>query len=289
LKECIFTDTKAILATKHGKEQAVAPVFGHRLDLLVEPANDLDTDVLGTFTGETKRIGDMKETVRRKADMALQNSDLNIAIATEGSFGPSPVFPSVPLHIECMIFKDRSSGFELLVFEESLDTNFDHIIAADIADIDHFLTKTGFPEHGLIMKPQGEEYGQINADLIAKGVQDHESIQEQFNRLIALSPSGNVHIETDMRAHMNPSRMEVIRTLSEKMCDRLLSQCPSCSTPGWGMVDTEKGLPCEQCGYHTQMVRYVIFGCVSCDHKEKKGRPDGIAFATPGMCPNCNP
>lgn len=289
MKGRIFTDTRAILATKHGKEQAVAPVFGQRLDLLVEPAKGLDTDQLGTFTGERKRVGDMKETVRLKADMALKNSDLNIAIATEGSFGPSPVFPSVPLHIECMIIKDRSSDFELLVFEESLDTNFDHMIISDIADVDGFLSKVGFPEHGLIMKPHFEDHKLPNADHIVKGVQDSETIEEQFSRLTAISPSGEVHIETDMRAHMNPTRMQVIHNLSEKMCDRLLTRCPSCSTPGWGMVDTEKGLPCEQCGYHTQMVRYVIYGCVKCDHEEKKGRPDGIAFATPGTCPNCNP
>lgn len=270
----------------HGKDQAVAPVFGERLDLLVDVAEGLDTDSLGTFTGEVKRFGDMAQTVRQKARAALSGSGYTIGIATEGSFGPSPVFPTVPLHTECMIFLDTGMDLELLMFEESLDTNFAHLLTSDLRSADAFLKKAGFPEHGIILKPGRP----TNKDVtIVKGVKDRQLLEDSFQRLSALSEDRSVHLEADMRAHMNPSRMKVIRDLAEKMCDRLMSACPSCNTPGWGAVDTEKGLPCESCGFKTQMVRYLIFGCTKCSHREKKGRPDGIAFAGAGSCPVCNP
>ena len=43
---------RAVLATMHGKEAAIAPVLLERLGLAVSTAPDLDSDALGTFTGE---------------------------------------------------------------------------------------------------------------------------------------------------------------------------------------------------------------------------------------------
>lgn len=289
MKESFFTGKTALLATKHGKEQAVAPIFGQRLDVSVIVSPGLDTDLLGTFTGEVKRTGDMKETVRKKAQMALENSPYHIAIATEGSFGPSPVFPAVPLHVECMIFVDKSLDLELILFEESVDTNFAHLKTSKKEQIDPFLSGIGFPEHAVIMKPALFQGKMSQDEYIIKGIQDRESVVLAFDKLRVQSLNGQVHLETDMRAHVNPSRMEVIKTLTGKMCDRLLTHCLSCNTPGFGLISTEKGLPCEQCGFKTEMVRYLIHGCQKCDYTEKKGRPDGIAFASPGGCAICNP
>lgn len=53
---------------------------------------------------------------------------------------------------------------------------------------------------------------------------------------------GRVLLETDMRAHCNPTRMAAIRQLSFLLVRRLSSLCPSCGAPGWAVVDSEPGL-----------------------------------------------
>lgn len=56
-----------------------------------------------------------------------------------------------------------------------------------------------------------------------------------------------------------------------------------------GQVDVETGLRCEWCGGPSLMVRYQIFGCVACDHLDRRARSDGLSHADPGQCPECNP
>lgn len=51
-----YQGRRATLATKHGKLALIGPVMFRRLGLEVETA-DVDTDVLGTFSGEVPRQG----------------------------------------------------------------------------------------------------------------------------------------------------------------------------------------------------------------------------------------
>ena len=55
------------LASRHGKERAIAPVLKERLDLSIIVPEHLDTDALGTFTGEVDRPGDMTEWSNKNA------------------------------------------------------------------------------------------------------------------------------------------------------------------------------------------------------------------------------
>ena len=70
----LFAGRKLIIATKHKKEQVIAPVLSKALH--VECVNDptLDTDMLGTFTGEIERIDDVLLTARNKCRMAMETS-----------------------------------------------------------------------------------------------------------------------------------------------------------------------------------------------------------------------
>ena len=54
----------AALATRHGKEAAVAPAMAEALGLEIMVPAELDTDSLGTFTGELPRPASMRETAR---------------------------------------------------------------------------------------------------------------------------------------------------------------------------------------------------------------------------------
>lgn len=46
-----------VIATRHGKEAVLAPILENALGLRITVPPDLDTDVLGTFSGEVPRLG----------------------------------------------------------------------------------------------------------------------------------------------------------------------------------------------------------------------------------------
>lgn len=92
-----------------------------------------------------------------------------------------------------------------------------------------------------------------------------------------------------MRAQFNPSRMEVIKELAEKLAQRLKAVCPQCQTPGWGTIRYEGGLPCRCCGVETKIIKANILGCIRCHHEQRVLRDDGLIEAEPGNCPDCNP
>jgi hypothetical protein len=96
-------------------------------------------------------------------------------------------------------------------------------------------------------------------------------------------------LETDMRAHMNPTRMTAIRALAGRLAARLAALCPDCGAPGWGQVDLLRGLPCSSCNQPTQGVMAIIDGCTVCQHRETRPRPDGVTAASPASCDWCNP
>lgn len=92
-----------------------------------------------------------------------------------------------------------------------------------------------------------------------------------------------------MRAHMNSTHMEVIKGLADSFAKRLATPCPLCYNPGWGVVDTQKGLESEVCGSETEMVKSEVFGCPKCLHKENRARQDGLPLADLQYCGWCNP
>ena len=124
---------------------------------------------------------------------------------------------------------------------------------------------------------------------VAKGVREPGALTEAIAEAAGLSEDGKALVGTDMRAHMNPTRMATLGRLAEQLAERLSCACPDCDAPGFGLVDTQTGLPCEWCGGPSVLVRSRIFGCASCDYRESRPRPDGLEHADPGKCPACNP
>ena len=81
------------LATMHGKERAIAPPFRRVIGAEVVVAPNLDTDELGTFSGEVPRPDALVETALLKAEMVFRGSDVDCALASEGSYGPIDRLP----------------------------------------------------------------------------------------------------------------------------------------------------------------------------------------------------
>lgn len=275
----------AVLATMHGKEAAIAPVFHRRLGLEVATAPGLDTDALGTFTGEVPRVGTIREAAIAKAGLGMRATGMTIGLASEGSYGPHPHIPFIPGGVELMVMVDDMRG--IVVAEHLIDDApaIAHVFAEAGDDLGPFLDRIGFPHHALIVKPAE---GDGDAPII-KGIRNRSELYQAVATCSARSRDGRALVQTDMRAHMNPTRMATLSRLASALAARLASLCPACGAPGYGQVDVETGLPCEWCGAPSVMVRHAILGCVACAHRETRPRADGKTHADPGHCPQCNP
>ena len=281
-----YARQRAVLATMHGKEAAIVPAFQERLELTVETPSAIDTDALGTFTGEIPRAGTIREAAIAKARLGMAATGLSIGIASEGSYGPHPHVPFIPGGVELMVLVDDGRG--IVVSEYLIDDApvYEHVVAAEIGDLRTFLDHIRFPDHAVIVRPHEPDDGSV---LIHKGLRTAEALENALETSTLRSRDNRALIQTDMRAHMNPTRMASIGRLARALCDRLATPCPACGAPGYGQIDVETGLPCEWCGAPSIMVRYQIFGCVACEFREMRPRPDGRTHADPGHCPECNP
>ncbi|MEB3263441.1 MAG: DUF6671 family protein [Synechococcus sp.] len=281
-----YCGSAVALATRHGKERALARPFRWALGLSLQPVESFDTDTLGTFCGERERPAGPLQTCRLKAQRGLECSGLRLGLASEGSFGPHPAVPFLPLAQEWLVFLDPERGLSI---EESLvgsPTNFDHHLCRAGEDPSAWLARIGFPSHAVIVRPR---HPAQPGEAVAKGLRDHAAVEAAIRRAAQASADGQVQLETDMRAHCNPTRMAAIRRLGVRLVRRLSSLCPRCGSPGWGVLERPRGLPCAWCHSPTDLVRAEIHGCVACGHQQERPRPDGLETADPGRCGFCNP
>lgn len=280
----LYENRCVILTTKHQKSAALAPSFAQILGAgMLEYV--VDTDRLGTFSGEIERQGTMLETVRKKCEWSLKKAKAEYALASEGSFGPHPLMPFVPSNREILYFIDKSRGFHLYVTKVYTDTNYQMGEAASLKELMEFAKQAQFPSHALIVRPLPKDI----KEPIFKGIESFEALETAYLEARKFSMENKVWVETDMRAHLNPTRMKVIASLGEILAQRLTCLCPMCQTPGWGKVDIETGLPCDCCGTMTKDIKAEIYGCTKCPYKESLSPEHGKEKADPGQCPYCNP
>ena len=280
-----YRDRRASLATKHGKASACRRPLRHALGVeLVVPA-DFDTDALGTFSGEIPRQGTPAEVCLRKARLGMAATGLPLGFASEGSFGPHPSVPFIPADFEIMTFVDDDRGLVVRESVLSVQTNFGHREARGVDDLADFLSAAGFPSHALIVRPKT-----TRADApIEKGVASIDRLTAAIGLAVAASEDGIASVETDMRAHVNPTRMAVIRRLAFRLARRLATPCPGCAAPGFGRTGEVTGLPCEWCESATEMIRLESWTCAACPYLEERPRGDGLRRAPAQHCPVCNP
>lgn len=272
----------------HGKEEAIAGPIRTVLGLNLCVAQGIDTDQLGTFTGDIPRPGSMEETLRLKAVMGMERTGLDIGFASEGSYGPHPYIPFVPIGLEKMIFLDRDSG--LCCIEQIIDPapcfrSWTIQSVSEIAALEASFVGYGFPEQALIVRnlperPRAHVY---------KGIRDLEELKAGVLAVLSEAHAEAAVVDTDMRAHMNPARMRIIADLATALANRLATPCPACGAPGWGKTGIETGLPCSWCAQPTNSASAEIMSCSLCPHSEKKPLYDNMQFADPGLCQNCNP
>jgi hypothetical protein len=278
----MFQGRRLIIATKHKKEQVIAPLLKKALQVVCFVNEDFDTDSLGTFTGEVERELDPISTARQKCLIAMEASNCDLGIASEGSFGPHPSVFFTSADDEFLIFIDKKNNLEIAVRELSLETNFSSEEIRTEKELMDFAQSVKFPSHGLILRKSKRD-----ATDIIKGITDKNQLKEAFTKLISTSPS--IYVETDMRAMYNPSRMRVIQRATKKMIEKINSCCPKCNIPGFGIVDSKKGLKCSLCNQATSSTLSHLYQCLYCDYSKERLYPNKKMSEDPMYCDYCNP
>lgn len=146
---------------------------------------------------------------------------------------------------------DSDREFHLYLSCLSEKTNYTMQSLDSMEELQKFSAKALFPSHALILRPHNKE----NKSSIFKGINTIDILETAFKDSMKRSTNGEVWVETDMRANMNPSRMIVIQELAEQLARRLSTLCSKCENPGWGKVQVEKGLECSGCEMQTELIK----------------------------------
>ena len=277
-----YAGERVALLTQHGKERVIAPVLESVLGCRVERVEGYDTDLLGTFTRDIPRSGTQLEAARKKARIGMQLAGQPLGLASEGSFGPDPMTGLFSWNVEFLIWIDDVHGLEVVGVAQG-QTNFAHLLTRDWAAAETFARQCGFPEHHLVVRPECEDDSRIR-----KGISSWAELEAIFTWALEQSSSGLVFLETDVRAHANPTRLENIRLAAEDLAKKLSSLCPECGVPGFWIVGRVPGLPCEDCGAPTREPQSDVLGCVKCPHRVTRERTDRNT-AESRWCDYCNP
>lgn len=195
---------------------------------------------------------------------------------------PHPQLYFCPADTELMAFVDLDNDLIIAEHELSTETNYGHIDISDQDDYEAFLDKAKFPSHGIIIRALDSEN-----HFIEKGIRDRDYLKTAIKKAFEFSP--RIRLETDMRAMMNPLRMNTINKLAVKLVHRIQQHCPQCHTPGFGKISAEGHLTCVSCGTPTELYHRKVLNCLKCEFKTYQARDDGLEFADQRYCPYCNP
>lgn len=212
----------------------------------------------------------------------MELSGLPLGLASEGAFGPDPMAGLFPWNVELLVFIDDERGIEVTGMAQQA-TRFAHLLTDDWEQAAQFARQAGFPEHHLVVRPQGQDDPRIE-----KSLATWTALEAAFRRACDWAENGQVFLENDLRAHAHPMRMEVIRLATVDLAAKLNSPCPACGAPGFQVVERLRGLPCAACGAPTREIRADIHGCLKCAHRETRARAN-VEHADPGCCDYCNP
>lgn len=269
------------ILTQHGKERVMAPLFADALGVQLQLVTEFDTDTLGTFTRDVARHGNQLEAARKKAKKGMELLDVACGVASEGSFGPDP-YGLFPWNVELVVLVDGVRGVELVGRAQGAAHHL-HAHVRSREELEAFARRAAFPTHGLVVRPDRDDDPRLR-----KGLAEWTALHDAFEQALGESEASTVFVETDLRAHMNPTRMATIGRATENLIERMQSACPRCGSPGFWRIERVAGLPCGECGSPTDEAIAERWGCVAGDHPQI--RECGLGrVADPSRCSTCNP
>jgi hypothetical protein len=203
---------------KHDKVQLIADDFDSICGIEIKEA-PVDTDQLGTFSGEIERILPQKDTAILKAKMGAQLLGLEIGIASEGSIGPDSATPLISSDVETMVFLDLKRDLKIIENYRSFDIVAVNTTAKIDNDLTSFLKRADFPNHKLIVRAQ-------NYANPIKGISTLSELERAIKLVAKNSDKEEVIIESDLRAFCSPSRQRNIKIVGERLVKRSSKQLP---------------------------------------------------------------
>lgn len=276
-----FAGCRIALLTRHGKAAWIGPALAP-LGLALTVVDHLDTDALGSFTRDIPRAGSQREAARRKAELALEHSDADFGLGSEGAFPADPWLGMSAWNIELLLLLDRE-GREWHGLAESGEATAAQRWCKGWSEVETFATQVGFPAQALVLA-DAEPGPRRTPAVFEKGI--HDPARLRILAEAVLARQGRVWIETEQRAHLNPLRQRVIAAAAADLAARLASLCPACKAPGFWRSAAIPGRPCSGCGLPTELPRAWQLRCAECGHAEEQPIEQ---WAEPGQCNWCNP
>jgi hypothetical protein len=280
----LFSGRTIVIATRHAKERVIAPLLEKHLGLRALLPPDFDSDQFGTFTREIPRAGTQLEAARQKARQAMELTGVDLAVSSEGTFGAHPSIPWLQSNLELVLFVDRKQGYEIRGHHRTSETNVAGAEVRTAADAVAFARKIGFPESGIVLRESKNGPSGIHKNILTEDV-----LIRKAEEMLSHPHTQSIYIETDMRAHRNPLRMQAIRLATEDLIKNIFSLCPHCRAPGFVVTDFQKGLPCFCCHLPTDLPLYDIYACGKCGFNERRPVTKYGKAADPRYCHYCNP
>lgn len=275
-----------VFSTAHHKDKILEKEFMDSLNIKFYVPKNLDTDKFGTFTGEVQRSSDLKEVLRQKAYYGLLNTDRNIVISSEGSFGPDPLNPFLFCNQENLLLMDQKNKIEIFASHRSYETSYSFSNLNSRSDLEDFLAKNPIESQPVVLKLFKDCNDQ---SLIFKGIDNKKLAYEVFDDLFSIKSS--VWVESDLRAHMNVKRQSVIKACGIKLLEKILSLCPKCTLPGFSITKGFGRLACIDCGFLSEYPSHDVWTCadLNCNYEKQELRLDGVISLEPKYCSYCNP
>lgn len=276
-----YSNQRASLLTKHGKETVIAGVMHENLGLEIIHVDSFDTDLFGTFTRDVDRLGNQIEAARAKAIKGAEIADTKLGLASEGLFTGDPFLGTFPWNNELVILVDKYNALEITGFSSNYAQSYSALVSPG-DDIEEHLKKAAFPSHHLVLRSDSAASKDFQ-----KGISSRDEFDELIKYCFKKSESGKVFLENDLRAFANPTRMENIRTATLNLAEKMRSLCPACRCPGFWITNTIPGLHCVACGNQTKEIKAKVYACKKCSHVEMVKSKE--LFADQGKCDFCNP
>ncbi|MCL5113298.1 MAG: hypothetical protein M1554_02340 [Patescibacteria group bacterium] len=276
-----FKNRTAVIANKHGKERVIAPILEKALGLKIIVPEEIDTDQFGTFTLDIPRKGSQLEVARNKALEGIRLTGLDIGIASEGTFSP---YGLTNADTEIVLLYDLKNNWEFVGGSKSLLTNIAETYVNTVNEALLFAKQVGFPKHGLVVRKNKND-----TKYMKKGITNKAELKETVGKILQLPFNNKAFLETDMRAHLNPTRMDVIQAATLDLVQTIKRRCMECGTPGMQYIRSNPGLVCSSCGLKTDNTLSITYECQSCQATKDELYPYGIKVCDPANCQWCNP
>lgn len=280
----IFANRTVYIATMHGKEQVISPLLTTEFLCPCVLVEGIDTDQFGTFTWEKKRIGDMLYTARAKIHHAIQLTGADLVIASEWSFWPYTPFPLIHENFELTLLYDRINNREITGHFRTCKTNLQWSYITSVDEALQFAESIWFPDHGIVVRRSKD-----GTHWIYKDITSVEALIDSIEKLLKPRWVTSLYLETDMRAHKNPTRMHAIAASTKNLIQAAQSLCPRCQRP-WFVVTGYDGFRlCSWCKNLTDVASHTSKRCQWCCYEERREIILESPYADPAHCSVCNP